>query len=353
MKTLTCKKKLLGALLFISIIGIKSFASEGPIELNVPAGLFGVNEILKEVKTELTQKIIDLNKNFRLKHEKGNTNIFFTTDRNTYCSHKKFGPGDRISEVKISQVLNDKRDRLNEIYLYYPCSNQLSFKEVIQTKGMNLIPLSLDNFLAGRRDYSLSKDISSVYYRFLDGAENEIFSYKAFRRDNKLTYNFFVTGHHFLTLNLIKHETYTKTYFVLPRYRVDYQFTSRNFSRTYWHTEKQFQVIMPDDQDLPINYRSLAKGDISLASVQKGFQEQVLSKAVAKIKLIIGYHLGRFPNTESIDLGAAKPELLGELRQILLQVDDKNTFELGKTNLRNIIDDMDNFKIIVIDKRKK
>lgn len=315
--------------LFIFLFSNLAKAESVPL----PSSVLGVNEIVEEFRGTLKNKIVALGKNYI--SQVSDKTIIFKNSEDTKCNGVLLPKDSAVSSFKLNFNLKD--DELNEKVIYSGCS-EISLVEDVVTRGINLKPITFNDFIRGNRSFDLKDNETFKLYKVSNLEGDEIFKVMLEKSGNSRFESYFYLGQKFLTINFEFNTSSTKAIFTAYSYQATYKRKHGTWSSRSNYSPYSFTVVVDKMASDQVAYYDQNRNRISLSNFLSLFNMYILDSTLSNLQSIFDYHTYYFPSTEVTKSGAASQRLLEELR-----VNQSRLLTNTELNLvRNFIQDLIN-----------
>jgi len=313
----------------------------------LPTSVLGVDDITQEVKGSFTTKISALGKNYITRVS--NQAAIYTSHETVSCNGIISQPGEPLAKIQYASKQNNQE--IIEKGTYSGCNGEVFLVEDVVSRGANLSPLPMKDFLEGKRTIDLKDNEVYRLYKLSNGEGEEIFKVLVERTQTGKSINYFFAEQKILSMIYEYKTSSTRLSITYYGYSVNYNFKRSKWRYNYNFTPYSNIVMASTSAEDSVIYLGQNNNRLSLSAFIVAFNESVMKYTIAAIASIMEDHILFFPKTETTQTGAQSQRFLEELRIAQNRLLNNMELNLVKNLLQEYVNAAE--KGLIIDNRPK
>lgn len=319
-------KQIIGLVLFISST---CFGQVVPL----PPSVSSVDEIIDSFRSTMTSKIDEMGKNFIT--SVNDKTILFTNSEKINCNGMTTLIGSPVSSMKFNSKLVG--DELSERMTYTGCNDQISLVEDVLTKGKDLMPISYNDFIKGKREFDLKENENFRLYRLSNSDNEELFKMVIEKNKKGKIIQLFIVEQIFVTMNYELDDEFTRLTITYHGYKGQYvrKYSSWSFNRDFAPFNNV--VMVRKNKVIEPLFFNTHGGRLSQSEFLTRVNDYLLSGPVARLRKFLEYHNLYFPKTKTVQSGSLNERLKEELRISFNRLQNNTELNLVKKQIQDYL----------------
>lgn len=344
--------KLFVTLTLLCVVSVANAYEELPLPSSIPS----LDGIIETFRAPLSQKIRELSENFIANETE--SSVTWRSHTTLDCAGNSVEAGLPVTRINKSSKLLTPTELYEEI-TYIDCYGEVNLKEIVITRGNNLVPASMNEILKGQRTFKLKSNETERDYRIVNTYSDEMVRINITQNQEKRTTTFYLGGTLFMDFNQLFLQNETRHH-----YRFSGGSYSYRFRKNSWEITRSFTpwlisgVVSKVNGAISVRYYESSGVQAPLARFLTQFNYGAIDNPhspppLARVKSMIGAHLKRFPETQIVASVGQNDQILNELRLAQIRLINNTEINLVKDLITEYLSAIETGTLKFIDNRPK